>query len=138
MEEASDIYTQKIERLVKLLMQDVNTLSGGQYLREVHRVWSSMKAIIRAFESPCAMINDYLKTFGNNALADDHPLRDRSSVVAEGIRIIRKELIQSNKDKIGQLLLAEIMKLRKQKDDEVQQARDDMLEDLFQSFIVCD
>ena len=138
MEEASDIYVRKIQKLMDLLMRDVNNLNGTQFLREVHSIWTTMRTIIKAFENPCAQINTYLKDFGKNDLAEDHPLRDRSTVVAEGVRIVRQTLIEPNLLKIGRLLLDEIFKLRSNPNSENQQITNDMLEEMFQSFIVCD
>jgi len=97
-----------------------------------------MKAVIKVYHDSCPVINTFLDTFGNNLLEDDDALRDKSNIVAEGVRIVREKLILPQKDKIGRLLLEMIMKLRRRQDSEGQQDKDELLEDLFQSFIVCD
>lgn len=133
LEEASDIYREFISKLLKELSTNVSGMQGRPFLTEVHSIWNKTKAAIKVYDVASSYLNVYLKDYGNNTLEDDHPLTRKSNVVAEGVKILRDNLIVKYADKIGKCLVEEIDKLRR--DEYVEE---NILEDMFQAYVICD
>lgn len=129
------LYRVKIETLCTKLMMKLKNVpkTGITFLKECYQITKEMKKVIFISGNFFNALNEYLETFGNNLLDEDHPLRKTSNLHSECLYILRKVLLKNHQVVIAREMMECIEEMRSgEKND------DDMIEEMFHLFHAID